>query len=141
MHDRSVDAGTPARTATDSDATVVRDTERAPGTDRSAHPAVARLRSELDAARRGIAVLGDLDASRRERVVAELLSAVPDLASRAAHEAGADHVLATIRSVAGAVADRADEVGGATAGLWDRVVRTAVEAAGAVGRPAAATTA
>jgi len=128
MHDRSVDAGTPARTATDSDATVVRDTERAPGTDRSAHPAVARLRS-------------DLDASRRERVVAELLSAVPDLASRAAHEAGADHVLATIRSVAGAVADRADEVGGATAGLWDRVVRTAVEAAGAVGRPAAATTA
>ncbi|PZF55014.1 hypothetical protein DEJ23_12750 [Curtobacterium sp. MCSS17_008] len=93
----------------------------------SVHPAIARLHAELDAARRGIAVLDDLEEGRRERVVAELLSAVPDMASRAAYEAGADGVVETIRRFA------ARGVRGASATtLWNRVVRSAVEAAAAV---------
>ncbi|WIE76613.1 hypothetical protein [Curtobacterium sp. MCSS17_007] len=94
----------------------------------SVHPAIARLHAELDAARRGIDVLADLEDARRDRVVAELLSAVPDVASRAAHEAGADGVVATIQGFADAAGDHGDP---ATA-LWDRIVLTAVEAAAAV---------
>ena len=96
--------------------------------DQSVHPAIARLHAELEAARRGIDVLDELEAARRERVVAEMLSAVPDLASRAAYEAGTDGVVATIRRFA-VVEDDQDE---STTALWDRVVLTAVEAAAAV---------
>lgn len=112
VHDRSDHADTPAQH----------------------HPAVERLLAELDAARVGIVVLDELDAPRRERVVAELRTAVPDLASRAAHEAGAEHVVATIRAVAGHVPDGVGPAGAAT-GLWEDIVHTAVEAARAVGRP------
>lgn len=113
MHDRSDHADTPAQH----------------------HPAVARLLAELDAARAGIVVLDELDAPRRDRVVAELRTAVPDLASRAAHEVGAEHVVASIRAVAGGVPDGVGTAEGAATGLWDDVVRAAVEAARAVGRP------
>lgn len=99
------------------------------------HPAVARLLAELDAARVGIVVLDELDAPRRERVVAELRTAVPDLASRAAHEAGAEHVVATIRAVADRAPDGDGPGGAAATGLWEDIVHTAVEAARAVGRP------
>lgn len=96
---------------------------------RSVHPAIARLHAELDAARRGVAVLDDLGDERRERVVAELLSAVPDAACRAANEVGTDGVVETIRRYAhlGAATDER------TRALWDRIVRTAVEAAVAAG--------
>ena len=96
--------------------------------DDSVHPAIVRLHAELEAARHGIDVLGELEDARRERVVAELLSAVPDVASRAAYEAGADRAVATIQGFEGV---RSDEHESGTA-LWDRLVLTAVEAAAAV---------
>jgi len=92
------------------------------------HPAIARLHAELDAARQGIDVLGELEEARRERVVAELLSAVPDVASRAAYEAGADGVVATIQGFAPVDGDHRD----AMTALWDRIVLSAAEAATAV---------
>ncbi|MDM7886927.1 hypothetical protein QUG98_00525 [Curtobacterium sp. RHCJP20] len=95
--------------------------------DDSDHPAIVRLQAELDAARDGIGVLGELEADRRERVVAELLSAVPDVASRAAYEAGADRAVATIRRFE---ERRAVDHESAPA-LWDRLVLTAFEAAAA----------
>ena len=101
--------------------------------DDSVHPAIIRLTVELEAARHGIGVLGELEDAGRERVVAELLSAVPDVASRAAHEAGAERAVATIQGFGG-TPSRDHEP--ATA-LWDRLVLTAVEAAGAVDAPAA----
>lgn len=96
--------------------------------DVSDHPAIVRLHAELEAARHGIDVLGELEDVRRERVVAELLSAVPDVASRAAYEAGPDRAVATIQGFEGV---RSDDHASTTA-LWDRLVLTAVEAAAAV---------
>ncbi|KTR53644.1 hypothetical protein [Curtobacterium oceanosedimentum] len=101
--------------------------------DDSDHPAIVRLQAELDAARDGIGVLGELETDRRERVVAELLSAVPDVASRAAYEAGSDRAVATIRRFEGS---RADDHESATA-LWDRLVLTAFEAVAAADESAA----
>lgn len=96
--------------------------------DDSVHPAIVRLHAELEAARRGIDVLGELEDTGRERVVAELLSAVPDVASRAAYEAGPDRAVATIQGFDGV---RSDDHESGTA-LWDRLVLTAVEAVAAV---------
>ena len=93
----------------------------------SAHPALLRLRAELDAAREGIGVLDGLEDVRRERVVAELRTAVPDTASRAARAAGADAVVAELSRF-----DRTqtpDRAVGGTSQIWDDIVRTAVQAA------------
>lgn len=94
------------------------------------HPALVRLRAELDAAWKGIGVLGDMEDVRRDRVVAELRAAVPDVASRAAREAGADVVVAEISRFARAeVVD--DERTSTAATIWDDIVHTAAEAASA----------
>ncbi len=60
------------------------------------HPAIIRLRIELDAAWKSVCTLEDLADERRGRVVAELRTAVPDVASRAALEAGTDAAVAEI---------------------------------------------
>lgn len=104
--------------------------------DDSVHPAIVRLTVELEAARHGIGVLGELEDAGRERVVAELLSAVPDVASRAAHEAGAERAVATIQGFGGTGSEDHEP----TTALWDRLVLTAVEAAVAVDAPAAVDT-
>ncbi len=65
--------------------------------DQSDHPAFVRLRAELDAAWDGLDVLGELEDGGRERVVADLLTSVPDAASRAARETDPEAVVAEVR--------------------------------------------
>lgn len=97
-----------------------------PYPDGAQHPAVVRLRSELDAARRGVGALSELDPEHRERIVAELRTGLPDVASRAAHEIGTDAAVAEIRRHAGV-----DTHGGNVADLWTEIIETATEAAAA----------
>jgi hypothetical protein len=94
------------------------------------HPALVRLRAELDAAWKGIGVLGGMEDGLRERVVAELLAAVPDVASRAARAAGADAVVAEISRFAEAEVV-ADDSTVPTATIWGDIVHSATEAASA----------
>jgi hypothetical protein len=94
------------------------------------HPALVRLRAELDAAWKGIGVLGDLEDVRRERVVAELRAAVPDVASRAARAAGPDAAVAEITRFAEAEVVESDAAV-PTAIIWGDIVHTAAEAASA----------
>ncbi len=94
------------------------------------HPAIVRLRAELDAAWKGIGALAQLEDAPRDRVVAELRTAVPDVASRAAREVGTEAVVAEISRYADAgipAATATDVV--PTAVIWSDVVRTASEAA------------
>ncbi|MGN8050028.1 hypothetical protein ACTJKO_10085 [Curtobacterium sp. 22159] len=97
------------------------------------HPALVRLRAELDAAWKGIGVLGDMEDSSRDRVVAELRTAVPDVASRAARAAGAEAAVAEINRFA-----QVEVVSGdaalPTATIWDDIVHSAAEAASAAAR-------
>ncbi|MDP4332562.1 hypothetical protein Q7F20_04210 [Curtobacterium sp. A7_M15] len=94
------------------------------------HPALVRLRAELDAAWKGIGVLGDMEDSSRDRVVAELRAAVPDIASIAARAAGADAAVAEIRRFASVEVVPSDSaVPNAT--IWDDIVHSAAEAASA----------
>lgn len=92
------------------------------------HPAIVRLRAELDAAWKGIGALGQLEGVRRDRVVAELRTAVPDEASRAAREVGTEAVVAEISRFADAGVPRTDPTVPAAV-IWDAVVQTAAEAA------------
>ncbi|WP_439694229.1 hypothetical protein ACRQ4B_08345 [Curtobacterium sp. SP.BCo] len=94
------------------------------------HPALVRLRAELDAAWKGIGVLGDMEDVRRDRIVAELRAAVPDVASRAAREAGADLVVAEITRFAHAEVVVTDDTV-PTASIWDDIVHSAAVAASA----------
>lgn len=94
------------------------------------HPALVRLRAELDAAWKGIGVLGDMEDGSRDRVVAELRTAVPDVASRAAREAGADAAVAEITRFAEAEVVTSD-IAVPAATIWDDIVHTAAEAASA----------
>ncbi|MFS0729869.1 hypothetical protein ABC270_07295 [Curtobacterium sp. 1P10AnD] len=104
-------------------------------TETSDHPAIIRLRIELDAAWKSVCTLEDLADERRGRVVAELRTAVPDVASRAALEAGADAAVAEICRFADAEVVRADVLdAGAvvpSTELWDSIVHTAAEAVAA----------
>jgi hypothetical protein len=90
------------------------------------HPAVVRLRTELEAARRGVGAIDELDAVHRARIVAELRNALPDVASRTAHEVGSAAAVAEIRRFAGLDAEAAS-----TAALWTEILDTATEAAAA----------
>lgn len=94
------------------------------------HPALLRLRAELDAAREGIVALDELEAVRRDRVVAELRTAVPDVAGRAAREAGPDAVVAEISRFAVTVDGIASD-GVPRSPVWRDIVRAATEAAAA----------
>lgn len=102
-------------------------------TETSDHPAIVRLRIELDAAWKSVCALEDLADDRRGRVVAELRTAVPDVASRAALEAGTDAAVAEICRFAEAEVVRAEVLdAGAvvpSAELWDAIVHAAAEAA------------
>ncbi len=100
--------------------------------DQPDHPALVRLRAELDAARQGIGVLGELEDVRRDRVVAELRTAVPDAASRAAHTAGRDAVVAEVRRHAGTAVTADPRAVADPASLWHEITDAAVEAADAV---------
>ncbi|MBF4614813.1 hypothetical protein [Curtobacterium sp. VKM Ac-1376] len=92
------------------------------------HPAIVRLRAELDAAWKGIGALAQLEDVPRDRVVAELRTAVPDVASRAAREVGSDAVVAEITRYAEAGApESASAVPAAV--IWCDVVQSASEAA------------
>lgn len=97
------------------------------------HPAIVRLRVELDAAWKSICALGGLADEARGRVVAELRAAVPDVASRAALEAGAAAAVAEISRFAEAEVVRAEVRQAGTVvpstELWDDIVHTAAEAA------------
>ena len=64
------------------------------------HPEIVRLRAELDSAWKGVVGLGSLDGPHRDRVVADLHTAVPDAAGRAARAAGREAVVAEIRRFA-----------------------------------------
>ncbi|WIB78608.1 hypothetical protein DEJ28_05780 [Curtobacterium sp. MCPF17_002] len=94
------------------------------------HPALVRLRAELDAAWKGIGVLGDMEDDSRDRVVAELRTAVPDVASRAARAAGADAAVAEISRFAEAEVVASDAAV-PTATIWDDIVHNAAVAASA----------
>ncbi|WIB01155.1 hypothetical protein [Curtobacterium sp. MCBA15_012] len=98
--------------------------------DQPAHPALVRLRAELVAARSGLGVLGELEGSRRDRVLADLLTSVSDAASRAARVAGAEVVVAEVQRFA-SVDGAASGPGGAPA-VWDDIAQAAIEAATAV---------
>jgi hypothetical protein len=93
------------------------------------HPAVVRLRSELDAARRGVGSIDELDPEHRARIVADLRTGLPDVASRAAHEIGPEAAVAEIRRFAGIEAH-----GSEAADLWTEILDTATEAASAASR-------
>jgi len=93
------------------------------------HPAIVRLRAELDAAWKGIGVLGSVEDGRRDRIVAELRTAVPDVASRAARAVGTAAVVEEISRFARAEVVTSDPV--PTARIWDDIVHTAAEAAAA----------
>lgn len=92
------------------------------------HPAIVRLRAELDAAWKGIGALAQLEDVPRDRVVAELRTAVPDVASRAAREVGIEVVVAEINRYADTGVPGATDVV-PTEVIWSDVVRTASEAA------------
>ncbi|WP_159572800.1 hypothetical protein [Curtobacterium sp. 18060] len=92
------------------------------------HPAIVRLRAELDAAWKGIGALGQMEGVRRDRVVAELRTAVPDVASRAAREVGTEAVVAEISRFADVGVPGTDPAVPAAV-IWDDVVQTAAEAA------------
>ncbi|MBT1544138.1 hypothetical protein [Curtobacterium aurantiacum] len=92
------------------------------------HPSIVRLRAELDAAWKGIGALAQLEDAPRDRVVAELLTAVPDVASRTAREVGIEAVVAEIRRYADAGIPGASGTV-PTSVIWSDVVRTASEAA------------
>lgn len=92
------------------------------------HPAILRLRAELDAAWKGMGTLAQLDDVPRGRVVAELRTAVPDVASRAAREVGSDAVVAEICRYAHVGAPGATATV-QTAVIWGDVVQSASEAA------------
>jgi len=92
------------------------------------HPALVRLRVELDAARQGIGTLSGMEEVRRDRVLAELRTAVPDVASRAARAAGADAAVAEISRFA-REAVVADDDAVPASRIWDEIVRTAELAA------------
>lgn len=94
------------------------------------HPALVRLRAELDAAWKGIGALGDMEDVSRDRVVAELRAAVPDVASLAARAAGADLVVAEICRFAEAEVVATDSTV-PTATIWGDIVHSAAEAASA----------
>ncbi|WP_420370325.1 hypothetical protein [Curtobacterium sp. L1-20] len=94
------------------------------------HPALVRLRAELDAAWKGIGVLGDMEDDSRDRVVAELRTAVPDVASLAARAAGTEAAVAEINRFAD-VEVVATDASLPTATIWDDIVHTAAEAASA----------
>lgn len=94
------------------------------------HPALVRLRAELDAAREGMGTLCDLESDGRDRVVAELRAAVPDVASRAARAVGADAAVAEISRFADAeVVSTGASV--PTQTIWGDIVRSATVAASA----------
>ncbi len=97
------------------------------------HPAIIRLRLELDAAWKSIGALEGLEEDRRGRVVAELRTAVPDVASRAALEAGAAAAVAEISRFAEAEVVLAEVLdAGAlvpSSVLWGDIVHAAAEAA------------
>lgn len=94
--------------------------------DRPDHPAIARLRVELDAAWKGMRTLAEVDDDLRERIIAELRAAVPDMAGRAAHEAGQEAVVAEIRRFAD---DDVDAAEASTCEIWGEIVDTASVAA------------
>ncbi|OII36459.1 hypothetical protein BIU98_17435 [Curtobacterium sp. MMLR14_010] len=96
--------------------------------DQSDHPAVVRLRAELDAAWKGVGALAQLEGISRDRVVAELRAAVPDVAGRAAREAGREAVVAEIRRFADAEVVASDPTV-PTRVIWGDIVGTATVAA------------
>lgn len=95
------------------------------------HPAIVRLRAELDAAWEGIRTLDALDAVRRERVVAELRAGLPDVASRAARAVGSEATIAEICRYAHV--EVVSGGGSSRATIWDDLVRAAAVAANAAG--------
>jgi hypothetical protein len=92
------------------------------------HPAIVRLRAELDAAWKGVASVDGMDGPHRDRVVAYLHTAVPDSAGRAAREVGREAVLAEIRRFAAVEVVATDPMWPAGA-VWATVLGTAAEAA------------
>lgn len=96
--------------------------------DQPDHPAIIRLRAELDAAWKGVGALGQMDRDRRARIVAELRAAVPDVASRAAREVGQEAVVAEIARFADADVVASDPMV-PTRTIWSEIVGRATEAA------------
>ncbi|MEG8037165.1 hypothetical protein QP157_18130 [Sphingomonas sp. LR61] len=92
------------------------------------HPGHRPSPRGLDAAWKGIGALGQMEGVRRDRVVAELRTAVPDVASRAAREVGTEAVVAEISRFADVGVPGTDPAVPAAV-IWDDVVQTAAEAA------------
>jgi hypothetical protein len=90
------------------------------------HPELVRLRAELDSAWKGVAGLGSFDGPHRDRVVADLHTAVPDAAGRAARAVGREAVVAEIRRFADVVTA---DPSWAAAGVWADVLEAAHQAA------------
>lgn len=98
------------------------------------HPEIVRLRAELDSAWKGVVGLGSLDGPHRDRVVADLHTAVPDAAGRAARAAGREAVVAEIRRFADVDVAGSDPSWPA-AGVWADVLETARQAACGMDEP------
>ncbi|MCJ1715953.1 hypothetical protein ACLBWP_15855 [Microbacterium sp. M1A1_1b] len=96
--------------------------------ERADHPAIARLRVELDAAWKSMRTLAEVDDDLRARIIAELRGAVPDMAGRAAHEAGHQAVVAEIRRFADIDVDATDAER-PTCAIWGEIVDMASVAA------------
>jgi hypothetical protein len=90
------------------------------------HPAIVRLRSELAAARRGLAEVAEVPPAHRDRVLAAMRAGVPDAAGRAAYEVGHKAALEEIRRF---TAPDLRDVTPATARLWQEILSVAAEAA------------
>jgi hypothetical protein len=95
-------------------------------------PEIVRLRAELDSAWKGVVSLGALDGPHRDRVVADLRTAVPDSAGRAARAVGPEAVVAEIGRFADVEVFTSDPTWPA-ADVWSEVLSTATEAARAAG--------
>ena len=94
------------------------------------HPAIRRLHAEFAAARDGMAAITRLTLPNRQRVVDEIRAGLPDIAGRAAHEAGPEATVAEIRRFTSLGVEHNDEACPVVL-LWSEILDTATVAASA----------
>jgi hypothetical protein len=97
----------------------------------TSHPAILRLHAELEAAREGMAAITRSTLPNRGRIVEEIRTGLPDIAGRAAHEAGADATVAEIRRFTRLGVEHRDDACPVVL-LWGEILDTATVAASAV---------